>query len=246
MSTKLATPPYKAAAPAPVMSPTLCVLLAVSVLGMLAAPFLILRAPTEPTMGFVQRIFYFHVPCAWLAMLGAFVCGGASAVYLFGKSEEQRERARRLAIAAAELTVVFGLCVIISGPLWARKAWGKWWEWDVRLTTTALLWTIFVAYLFAMRYGGPGGPRLAAGLALFGAADVPMIYISVSFWRTIHPKTSVVPTLARGMRPAFYLSLITFTVLFFVLLELRRRLEAARDELRDVTLRAQDADLIDD
>lgn len=233
-------------APPAALSPTLILLLVISAAGLLWAPFLILRAPTEPTMGFVQRIFYFHVPSAWLAMLGAFVCGGASAVYLYGKSEEQRERARQLAVAAAELTVVFGLCVIVSGPLWARKAWGKWWEWDVRLTTTALLWTIFVAYLFAMRYGGPGGPRLAAGLALFGAADVPMIYVSVSFWRTIHPKTSVVPTLAKGMRPAFYVSLLTFTVLFFALLMVRRRLEAARSRLRDVTLRAQDAGLIEE
>lgn len=228
------------------LSPTHIALLAFAAIGLLWAPRLILNAPTEPTMGFVQRIFYFHVPSAWLALIGAFMCGGASAAYLFAKSEEQREKARHFAVAAAELTVIFGLCVIVSGPLWARKAWGKWWEWDVRLTTTALLWVIFVAYLFVMRYGGPGGPRLAAGLALFGAADVPMIYISVSFWRTIHPKTSVVPTLAKGMRPPLYLSFFALLALFIVLFELRRRLEASRTRLRDLTLRAQDADLIEE
>lgn len=226
----------------PALSPLMIVLVAVSALGFLYVPHLILGAPTEPTMGFVQRIFYFHVPCAWLAMLGAFTCGIASLLFLFKDSE----RAQEIAVSAAELTVVFGLCVIVSGPLWARKAWGVWWQWDVRLTTTALLWIIFIAYLFALRYGGPGGRRLAAGLAIFGAADVPMIYISVSIWRTIHPKTSVVPTLAPGMRPAFWLSLLTFTVVFFVLLGMRRRLEQARARYSALYLRAQDEGLIDD
>jgi heme exporter protein C len=193
-------------------------------------------------MGFVQRIFYFHVPCAWLAMMGALTAGAASALYLFKESEGADE----VAVAAAELSVVFGLCVLVTGPLWARKAWGVFWQWDVRLTTTALLWFIFVAYLFARRYGGPGSRRLAAGLALFGAADVPMIYISVSIWRTIHPKTSVVPTLDPGMRPAFWLSMTAFTVLFFLLLSMRRRLEHLRNRYDALYLDAQDAGLCDD
>jgi heme exporter protein C len=136
--------------------------------------------------------------------------------------------------------VVFGLCTLVTGPLWARKAWGVWWQWDVRLTTTLLLWLIFVAYLFARRYGGPGARKLAAGLALFGAADVPLIYLSVSIWRTIHPKTSVVPTLQPGMRGPFWLSLTTFTLLFFALLELRLGLERARRRLDELHLAAED------
>lgn len=234
----VASPPSPRAA----LTPGLIALLALSAAGLLWAPFLILNAPTEPTMGFVQRIFYFHVPCAWLAMLGAFTCGLASAVFLFKSSE----RADQIAHAAAELTVLFGLCVIVTGPLWARKAWGVYWQWDVRLTTTALLWIIFITYLFARRYGGPGGRRLAAGLALFGAADVPLIYISVSIWRTIHPKTSVVPTLDPGMRPAFWLSLVTFTILFFALLRMRLALEQARAGYDALYLQAQDAGLVDE
>src|SRR5713226_8780319 len=105
--------------------------------------FVVLGAPREATMGFVQKIFYYHVPSAWLCFLGAFVCAGGSAAYLFGGSE----RGDRVGAAAAELTVLFGLCVLVTGPLWARKAWGVWWHWDVRLTTTLLLWMIFVAYL---------------------------------------------------------------------------------------------------
>jgi heme exporter protein C len=195
--------------------------------GLAWAPQLIDAAPREATMGFVQKIFYYHVPSAWLCFLGAFVCAGGSAAYLFKRSAV----GDRVGVAGAELTVLFGLCTIVTGPLWARKAWGVWWQWDVRLTTTLLLWMIFVAYLFARRYGGPGAKRLAAGLALFGAADVPLIYVSVSIWRTIHPKTTVVSTLQAGMRGPFWLSLGTFTALFFVLLAARLGLERARARL---------------
>lgn len=224
------------------ISPTLLALIVLVAAGYLWVPHLILSAPNEPTMGFVQRIFYFHVPTAWLAMLGALTAGVASALYLFRDSE----RADEVAVSAAELAVLFGLCALVTGPLWARKAWGVFWQWDVRLTSTALLWIIFVAYLFARRYGGPGSRRLAAGLALFGAADVPMIYISVSIWRTIHPKTSVVPTLDPGMRPAFWVSMATFTMLFFLLLSMRRRLERLRARYDALYLVAQDAGLVED
>src|SRR5579871_825137 len=100
------------------LSPSLVVLLLLSAAGLLWAPQLIVRAPTEPTMGFVQRIFYFHVGCAWLALLGATICGVASAIFLFRESE----RADQVAVSAAELAILFGLCVIVTGPLWARRA----------------------------------------------------------------------------------------------------------------------------
>jgi heme exporter protein C len=209
---------------------------ALATLGVLLCPELVVGAPREATMGFVQKIFYYHVPSAWLCFLGAFVTAAGSIAYLFRGSEA----GDRLAAAAAELTVLFGLCVLVTGPLWARKAWGAWWQWDVRLTTTLLLWMIFVAYLFARKYGGPGAKKLAAGLALFGAADVPLIYVSVSIWRTIHPKTSVVPSLQPGMRGPFWAALATFTILFFVLLEMRLGLERARTRLDELHLAAED------
>ncbi len=141
--------------------------------------------------------------------------------------------------------MLFGLCTLVTGPLWARKAWGVWWQWDVRLTTTLLLWMIFIAYLFARRYGGPGSRKLAAGLALFGAADVPLIYVSVSIWRTIHPKTTVISNIAKsrnGMGIPFLISVIsTFTVLFLALLELRVTLERARARVDELHLEAEDA-----
>ena len=100
--------------------------------------------------------------------------------------------------------MVFGLIGLITGPLWARKAWGVWWEWDVKLTLALVVWLTFVAYLLLRRYGGPGSEKLAAGVGIFGVANMPFVYYSVNWWRTIHPKTTVVPTLGPGMRGTFW------------------------------------------
>jgi heme exporter protein C len=211
-------------------------LVVLAAIGLVGTPFLILGAPMEASMGFVQKIFYYHVPSAFMTFLGAFVCAGGAIAYLFKNSE----RGDRISVAAAELTVLFGACCLVTGPMWARKAWGAWWQWDVRLTTTLLLWMIMVAFLFARRYGGAGSKKLAAGLALFAAADVPLIYISVSIWRTIHPKTTVVKTLAPGMRGPFWACVATFMILFLVLMELRLSLERARQKLDALHLAAED------
>jgi heme exporter protein C len=217
------------------LKPWYLAFVALAAIGLAVAPTLILGAPREVTMGTVQKIFYFHVQVAWLTFLAAFLCAGGSIAYLMkGKGDG-------IAVAAAELTVLFGLCTLVSGPMWARKAWGAWWQWDVRLTTTLLLEIIFVAYLFARKYGGPGAKKLAAGLALFGAADVPLIYLSVSIWRTIHPKTTVVKSLLPGMRGPFWWCFCTFIFLFFVLLEMRIGLERARARLDELHLDAEDA-----
>ena len=177
----------------------------------------IARAPLELTMGLVQKIFYFHVPCAWLLMLSTLVCAGGSLAYLFRDSE----RGDRIALSAAELGVVFGMCVLVSGPLWAKAAWGVYWQWEARLTSSLLLWLMLVAYVLARRYGGASARRLAAALALFAAIDIPLVYFSVRFFRSIHPQTTVVSTLGPGMRGAFWLSLLAFTVLWLVLMSMR-------------------------
>jgi heme exporter protein C len=200
------------------------------------APFMIVNAPYESTMGLVQKIFYFHVPSAMTMFASAFVCGIASAVYLFGR----KPHADRVALSAAELTVVFGIVVLISGPLWARKAWGVWWDWDARLTSTVVLWLIFQAYLLLRRYGGPGSDRLAAGVAIFGMFNVPFVYWSVEFWRTLHPKTTVVPSLQPGMRGPFWFCVLAFLVLFTLILTARTRLEQRRAELEELYLAVEE------
>ena len=191
------------------------------------APVIIANAPYESTMLLVQKIFYFHVP-AWFVMFTAiFICGIGSALYLFRGNHS----ADRVAAAAAELAVVFGLLGLVTGPLWGRKAWGVWWQWDARLTMALLLEVIFVGYLLVRKYAGPGSEKLAAAVGIFGAINVPFVYVSVNIWRTIHPRTSVVPTLGPGMFGAFWFSVAAFMVLFILLLTLRVRLEHQRAEL---------------
>jgi len=207
-------------------------LIAVTALMFAYAPVMIANAPYESTMGLVQKIFYFHVP-SWFAMFtSVFICGIASAVFLF----MGRPAADRLAAAAGELTVLFGLMGLVTGPLWGRKAWGVWWQWDARLTMALLLELIFVGYLLVRKYGGPGSDKLAAAMALFGMANVPFVYVSVNIWRTIHPKTSVVPTLGPGMRGAFWFSVAAFMLLYAVLLTVRVHLEEQRARLDELYL----------
>ena len=196
------------------------------------APVLIAWAPYEATMGLVQKIFYFHVPAAMAMFVSAFVCGIASALFLF----KENRRADRWAVAAAELATLFGLVVLITGPLWARKAWGVWWQWDARLTSTLVLWMIFLAYLLLRRYGGPGSDKLSAGVALFGMVNVPFVYWSVNVWRTVHPTTNVVMTLAAGMRAPFWWCVAAFMFLYLLVLAARARLEEQRARLEELYL----------
>jgi heme exporter protein C len=197
-----------------------------------ASPILIANAPFESTMGLVFKIFFYHMPSAWMFLLAGVLCGIASWRYL--ASGEARHD--RTAWAAAELAVVFGLLTLVTGPLWARKAWGTWWVWDVRVTASLVSWMVAVAYLILRRYGGPGSEKLAAGLALFGAANVPFIYVSVNYWRTIHPATSVVPTLPVDMGFPLWFCVTAFLLLFILLFRLRVRLEEQRARLDAIYL----------
>ena len=201
-----------------------------------AAPFLVLNAPYESTMGLVQKIFYFHAPSGMVMFIGAFVSGTASAVFLFRGSS----RADRVALAAAELTVLLGCIVLVTGPLWARKAWGVWWQWDARLTSSLLLWLMFTACLLVRKYGGAGAEKLAAAVAIFGMFNVPFVYVSVNVWRTLHPKTTVVPSLGPGMREPFWFCFVAFMCLFLLLLALRVRLAEQQAELDALYVTADD------
>ena len=205
------------------------------------APYFIAQAPYESTMGLVQKIFYFHVP-SWMAMYTAIaVCGITSAAYLF----KGNRAADAYAVAACEVAVLFGLMGLVSGPLWGRKAWGVWWQWDVRLTSTLLMELIFVACLLVRKYGGPGSEKLAAATALFGTATAPFVYKSVDIWRTVHPKTSVVPELLKGSMPGsglpFLISSLAFVLLATVLIMLRGTLAQRQAALDDLYLAYEDS-----
>jgi heme exporter protein C len=212
-------------------------MLAVALAMFAVAPFLILAAPNEATMGVVYKIIYFHVPSAVLMLTSAALCGVASGLFLFGR----RERADHWAVAAAELVVLFGAITLVTGPLWGRKAWGVWWVWDVRLTSSLLLWMVFIAYLMLRRFGGPGSEKLGAGLALFGMATAPFIYVSVNVWRTLHPQTTVIPSLPKDMAAPFWFCWVAFFLLYGALMTMRAQLEAQRARVEALYLAADEA-----
>ena len=150
----------------------------------------LLIAPTEATMGNVQRIFYYHVPTSMLSLLFPYVNFAASLCYLYWRQRDPLKAltADAWAIASAEVTVVYASICLWTGMLWGRAAWGIWWTWDARLTTTLVLWLIYVSYLLLRRFAaGPQVQTLAAVLGIFGALDVPIVYMSNRWWRTQHP-----------------------------------------------------------
>src|SRR5579864_297315 len=148
----------------------------------------LIAAPTERTMGDVQRIFYYHVPSAWTAFLLFLINFIASVVFLI----RHDSKSDILALVSAEVGVVFCTVVLVTGPIWARPVWGIWWTWDLRLTLTLVLWLIYVSYLVLHRFSSSGQtPLLAAVLAVFGALDVPLVYFSIWFFRTQHPQPVV-------------------------------------------------------
>ena len=201
-----------------------------------ASPFVIANAPYESTMGLVQKIFYFHMPPAMLMLLSAIFCGLISAIFLI----RRRPFYDWMAYAAAELTVLYGALAMVTGPLWARKAWGVWWVWDPRLTMSFLLWMIFVSYLLLRRYGGPGSEKLAAGLAVFGMATSPFVYLSVNIWRTIHPLTTVVPTLPVDFALPLWYAFTGFLLMYIALMMLRIDIERQRTILDHLYLESEE------
>jgi heme exporter protein C len=153
---------------------------------MLAALFLIFCVvPTEAQMGVVQRIFYFHVPCAFVAYAGFLTVAVASAIYLARRSAA----ADRVAIAGAEVGVLFCTLVLVTGPLWARPIWGVWWTWDPQLTLTVILWSIYVAYIMLRAFGGEDEAiaSYAAVLGMTGSLAIVLNHYAVRLLEGIHP-----------------------------------------------------------
>jgi len=187
-------------------------------------------APTERTMGDVQRIFYYHVPSAWTAFLLFIINFVASLLYLIRKNI----KADILAQVSAEVGVVFCTVVLVTGPIWARPVWGIWWTWDLRLTLTLLLWLIYVSYLVLRRFSTSGQtPVLAAVLAVFGAIDVPLVYFSIWFFRTQHPSPVIGGggSLDPGMGRVLLINWAAFLCLAWLVCWTRYRLEVFKREV---------------
>ncbi len=180
----------------------------------------LIYAPTDAIEGDAQRIFYFHVPSAWIGMLSFCVLAVAGIVYLWKKDE----RWDWVALAAGEISTLFITITLITGSLWGRPIWGTWWTWDARLTTTLILWFIDIAYLMLRSYMGrtSASARAGAVLGIIGVIDVPIIYESVNWWRTLHPQAVLPlgssPNLPPQMLLALMISLATFTLLYCFLM----------------------------
>ncbi|HYV74950.1 MAG TPA: cytochrome c biogenesis protein CcsA [Candidatus Binatia bacterium] len=189
-------------------------------------------APTEQTMGDVQRIFYYHAPTAWVAGVCFFVNFLASIAYLWKRSLN----ADALAAASAEVGVVFCTIVLITGPIWAKPVWGIWWTWEARLTSTLVLWLIYVSYLILRRFAvGSQTQTLAAALAIFGFVDVPIVYMSIRWFRTQHPQPVIAGGQGSGLDPvmwhAFLWNLLAFTCVGIVFIVTRYRLQKLENEV---------------
>jgi len=189
-----------------------------SLLGMMVSIWMIfLYAPTDTVQGQPQRIFYFHVPLAWLGMLCFVIVAISGTCYLVKKDERWDWAAR----ASAESGAFFITLALITGSIWGKTIWGTWWTWDARLTTTLILWFIYIGYLMLRSYMGRthASARAGAVLAIIGIIDVPIIYESVNWWRTLHPpaQVGVQDALPSSVVLTLMVSLATFTLLFIFL-----------------------------
>src|SRR5271169_137055 len=192
---------------------------------MVAALFMVfVYVPTEADQGIVQRIFYFHLPCAWVAFASFALVAIAGTFYLWLGQQVWDD----LGYAAAETGMVFCTLVLVTGSIWAKPIWGAWWTWDSRLTTTLILWLLYGGYLMlrAMADDTPQVARFAAVIGIVAAADVPVVVVSVRLWRTIHPAVLVTRQGGHGLEDprmvaTLLVALAAFTTLFVWLLILR-------------------------
>ncbi len=212
----------------------------VAVLLVLAGYAALFVAPTERTMGLVQRIFYFHVPSAWTAFLAFFLTFVANIGYLV----ERDPKWDWLGVSAAEVGLAFCTVVLVTGPIWAKPVWGIWWTWDARLTSTFVLWVLYVSYLLLRTLVTDAERRaiVSAVFGIFAFLDVPLVYLSIRLWRTQHPQPVIAGGRGSGLDPRMWQVFLTCWAallgLMVLLLLQRYRLEALRHEVEEMAIEA--------
>jgi len=208
------------------------VLLGLTTIAMIVTMYLIfIWVPTEEEMGVVQRIFYLHVPLAWLAFLAFFIVFIGSIMYLW----KRQEKWDALAHSSAEVGVTFTTLFLITGIIWAKPVWGVWWTWDARLTAALVLWLMYLAYLIIRPYTADvqQGARFAAVIGIVGFIDVPIVALAISLWRTQHPSAVIFEGgLASTMLITLLVSLAAFTLLYLLFLILRISIRKDEIELK--------------
>ena len=214
-----------------------CLLVLTGILMLINLYLIFMVAPTDAVLGHVQRIFYFHVPMAIVSFVAFLVVFLASIVYVFRRDTKWDN----LAHASAEVGVVFITLALITGMIWAKPVWNAWWLWTPRLTTTLILWLIYVAYLMIRSYA-PSPSKAAvygAAVGIIGFADVVVVYFSVQWWPGIHPTPVVGPLAAAGslngtMRSVLLFSMLTFLGLLTYLIMERMALHDTEDKIRGI------------
>lgn len=187
--------------------------------------FAFFYAPLEKMMGLIQKIFYFHVSSAWIGFFAFFITFIMSILYLITKKIIYDD----IASASAEIGLIFCTIVIVTGPLWARPTWGVYWTWDPRLTSTLILWFIYVGYVMLRQFMEESQKRaqFSAALGIIGFINVPIVFLSIQWWEnTIHP--NVVQKGGGGMHPDMFVAmqvcLFVFTIIYISLLIRRLRI----------------------
>jgi heme exporter protein C len=192
--------------------------------------------PNEASMGIIQRIFYFHVPSAFIA----FLAFGVTFVYSIRFLVKRNMWHDRVAYCSAEIGIIFTTIVLLTGPLWARPVWNTWWTWDARLTSTLVLWFIYVGYMMLRAYTGEEqrGARFAAVFAIVGFVDVPIVYLANRLWRTLHPQPVMFGGSESGLNPTMryvlLFSMLTFLGLYLFLLFYRLRIESVQLQVNEL------------
>lgn len=198
------------------------------VLGSVVGLFVV---PADALQGEVQRLLYVHVPSAWLAMLSFFIVFLMSLLYLI----QRKERWDLIAAAAAEIGVLFTALTLAQGSIWGKPTWGIWWTWDPRLTTTAIMFIIYVGYLLVRSFAEEPERRArwAAIVGIVGFVNVPIVYLSVTMWRSIHQPPSTPESVHWTILLAFLVNLFAFTLVYAYLLVRRYRLAEAERRLEE-------------
>jgi heme exporter protein C len=226
--------------------PILCVLGAIAFVGSIYLVFY--DAPLQfgrnddgrlngSSLFYNQKIFYFHIAHSFVLFTTVFIAGVSSIAFL----KTRNPRWDDIASAAVDVAVAFGAVVLATGMIWAKVAWGVWWQWEPRLTMSLLLWLILVGYVMVRQFAGPSADRVAAGMAIFGMVGVPFIYAMVG--QDSHPASGlngVVATIGPGMRAAMWGSVATFHIWYAALVLTRIQGARAEREVRELRERGLD------
>ena len=216
---------------------------AVAILFVIAAAYASFYiAPEERTMGVLQRIFYFHAATAWAGLDAFLICFVCNLLYVWKRAQKYDW----LGVASAEVGLVCTTVVLITGPIWAKPAWGIWWTWDARLTSTFVLWLLYVSYLLLRSLIDEPERRalLSALFGIFAYIDVPLVFFSIRWWRTQHPAPVIMGGPGAGLDPTmskvFYFSVLAMHLLMIFLVIERYVLEKTKNEV-DILLREAEA-----